>query len=65
MPAASSDGRWRQGDRVFHDDHGYGAVTDIRESDEGPVISVHFDTGHETRFLSEHQSSRFTKIGGD
>ncbi|MDR1046602.1 MAG: ATP-dependent helicase, partial [Treponema sp.] len=65
MPAASSCGRWRQGDRVFHDDHGYGAVTDIRESDEGPVISVHFDTGHETRFLSEHQSSRFTKIGGD
>ncbi|MDR1655094.1 MAG: ATP-dependent helicase [Treponema sp.] len=65
VPAASSGGCWRQGDRVFHDDHGYGAVTDIRESDEGPVVSVHFDTGHETRFLSEHQSSRFTKIGGD
>ncbi|MDR2303422.1 MAG: ATP-dependent helicase [Treponema sp.] len=65
MPAVSPGGRWRQGDRVFHDDHGYGAVTGIRESDEGPVVSVHFDTGHETRFLSEHQSSRFTKISGD
>jgi DNA helicase-2/ATP-dependent DNA helicase PcrA len=61
----SSDGRWTQGDRVFHDDHGYGAVTEIRESDDGPVITVRFETGGETRFLSLHQSSRFLKLGND
>jgi DNA helicase-2/ATP-dependent DNA helicase PcrA len=64
-PKISSDGRWKQGDRVFHDDHGYGAVMEIRESAEGPVILVRFETGKETRFLSVHQSSRFTKIGND
>jgi DNA helicase-2/ATP-dependent DNA helicase PcrA len=62
---ASSDGRWKQGDRVFHDDHGYGAVTEIREGDDGPVITVRFETGRETHFLSLHQSSRFLKLGND
>jgi DNA helicase-2/ATP-dependent DNA helicase PcrA len=61
----SSDGRWKLGDRVFHDDQGYGAVLEIRESDEGPVIRVQFETGKVVRFLSLHQSSRYTKIGSD
>jgi DNA helicase-2/ATP-dependent DNA helicase PcrA len=62
---ASSDGRWRTGERVFHDDHGYGAVVDIREGDEGPVIRVRFETGHEVRFFSAFQGAAFTKIGDD
>jgi DNA helicase-2/ATP-dependent DNA helicase PcrA len=61
----SSDGRWTLGDRVFHDDHGYGSVTQILEGEDGPVVKVIFETGYETRFLSLHQSSRFTKIGED
>jgi DNA helicase-2/ATP-dependent DNA helicase PcrA len=61
----SSDGRWILGDRVFNDDYGYGSITQIREAEDGPVIKVVFDTGHETRFLSLHQSSRFTKIKED
>jgi DNA helicase-2/ATP-dependent DNA helicase PcrA len=61
----SSDGRWQVGERVFHDDHGYGEVTEIRESEDGPVVRVHFETGEETRFLSLHQSSRFTRIGDE
>jgi DNA helicase-2/ATP-dependent DNA helicase PcrA len=61
----SSDGRWRLGDRVFHDGHGYGMVTDIREEEEGPVVRVRFETGHETRFLSAWQSAAFVKIGDD
>jgi DNA helicase-2/ATP-dependent DNA helicase PcrA len=64
-PAVSSDGRWKVGDRLFHDDQGYGAVTEIRESDEGPVIRVKFETGKDIRFLSLHQSSKYTKIGND
>ena len=62
----SSDGRWAVGDRLFHDDHGYGAVVEIREAEEdGPVVRVHFDTGKELRFLSACQSGRFTKVGDD
>jgi DNA helicase-2/ATP-dependent DNA helicase PcrA len=64
-PVVSSDGRWKVGDRVFHDDQGYGAVTEIRESDEGPVIRVKFETGKDIRFLSLHQSSKYMKIGND
>jgi DNA helicase-2/ATP-dependent DNA helicase PcrA len=64
-PAVSSDGRWTLGDRVFNDDHGYGSITQILEGEDGPVVKVVFETGHETRFLSRHQSSRFTKIKED
>jgi DNA helicase-2/ATP-dependent DNA helicase PcrA len=63
--AVSSDGRWRVGDRIFHDDHGYGGVAEIRETEDGPVVRVRFESGAEIRFLSQHQSSRFTKIGDD
>ncbi|MDR1307049.1 MAG: ATP-dependent helicase [Treponema sp.] len=61
----SSDGRWKRGDRVFHDDQGYGAVADIAEEEDGPVIRVRFDNGQETRFLSRYQGRAFTKIGTD
>jgi DNA helicase-2/ATP-dependent DNA helicase PcrA len=61
----SSDGKWRLGDRVFHDDHGYGVVADIREGEDGPVVRVRFETGHETRFLSAFQSAAFIKIGNE
>jgi DNA helicase-2/ATP-dependent DNA helicase PcrA len=64
-PTSSSDGCWTLGDRVYHDDHGYGSVTEIREGEYGPVVKVVFETGYEKRFLSLHQSSRFTKIKED
>jgi DNA helicase-2/ATP-dependent DNA helicase PcrA len=62
-PKKSSDGRWKTGDRVFHDDQGYGAVIAISETEEGPVVKVRFDNGYETRFLSLYQSGNFTKMG--
>jgi DNA helicase-2/ATP-dependent DNA helicase PcrA len=63
--AESSDGRWALGDKVFNDDHGYGSITQIREGEDGPLIRVVFENGHELRFLSLHQSHRFTKIKED
>jgi DNA helicase-2/ATP-dependent DNA helicase PcrA len=61
----SSDGKWRLGERVFHDDHGYGTVAGIHEEDDGPVIKVCFETGHEIHFLSAWQSAAFIKIGDE
>ena len=61
----SSDSRWALGDKVFHDDHGYGSITQIMEGQDGPIIKVIFETGYEMRFLSENQSSQFTKIKED
>jgi DNA helicase-2/ATP-dependent DNA helicase PcrA len=56
---------WRKGQRLFHDDYGYGAVVKVEDSDDGPVVRVQFETGKETRFLSEHQGSAYVKIGDD
>jgi DNA helicase-2/ATP-dependent DNA helicase PcrA len=62
---AESRAGWRRGERLFHDDHGYGAVMEVRDSEDGPVVRVRFETGSELRFLSEHQGSGFVKIGKD
>jgi len=61
----SSDGRWKTGDRIFHDDQGYGGVINISETEDGPVVKVRFDNGYETSFLSLYQSGNFTKMGKD
>ncbi|MDR2521278.1 MAG: ATP-dependent helicase [Spirochaetaceae bacterium] len=61
-PACSSDGRWTLGDRVFHDDEGYGEISGITEGDDGPVIEARFETGRTRRFLSESQSRAYMKI---
>ncbi|MCL2127482.1 MAG: ATP-dependent helicase [Treponema sp.] len=62
--AGQSSG-WRRGQRLFHDDYGYGTVAEVRGSDEGPVVRVVFETGTELRFLSEYQGAAFVKIGAD
>ena len=56
---------WRRGQRLFHDDYGYGAVMEVRDSDDGPLVRVRFDNGKETRFLSEYQGRAYEKIGED
>jgi len=56
---------WKKGERLFHEDHGYGAVLEIRDSDDGPVVRVRFDNGEETRFLSDIQGRKYEKMGND
>jgi len=56
---------WRRGERLFHEDHGYGAVIEVKDSDDGPIVRVRFDSGQEKRFLSEIQGRAYEKIGED
>jgi len=56
---------WKRGQRLFHEDYGYGAVMEIRDSEDGPVVRVRFDNGKETRFLSEIQGRAYEKIEND
>ncbi|MDR0583967.1 MAG: ATP-dependent helicase [Treponema sp.] len=56
---------WRRGERLFHDDYGYGSVMEVRDGKEGPVVRVRFETGKELRFLSGHQGSGFVKISDE
>ncbi|MDR1024110.1 MAG: ATP-dependent helicase, partial [Treponema sp.] len=67
-PGAEGDrarGEWQRGDRVYHDDYGYGGVVRVRESEEGPIVELLFESGKELRFLSRYQGSAFTRIGRD
>jgi len=56
---------WRRGQRLFHENHGYGAVMDIKDSDDGPEVCVRFDSGQEKRFLSEIQGRAYEKVEED
>ncbi|MDR3019278.1 MAG: ATP-dependent helicase, partial [Treponema sp.] len=56
---------YKRGQRILHDDHGFGAVMDVRDSEEGPVVRVRFESGIEKRFLSEYQGRAYEKIGED
>ncbi|MDR1986711.1 MAG: ATP-dependent helicase [Treponema sp.] len=60
-----SSGSWQVGNRLFHDDQGYGSVVEVQETAEGPLIRVCFDTGKEMRFLGLKQRKRITKIHED
>jgi len=56
---------FRRGQKLFHDDHGYGYVVEVRDGGEGPEVKVRFESGDETRFLAGYQGSAFEKIGED
>jgi len=56
---------WRRGQRLFHENYGYGAVMDVKDSEDGPIVHVCFDNGKETRFLSEYQGRAFEKVSED
>jgi DNA helicase-2/ATP-dependent DNA helicase PcrA len=64
-PDGGDDRAWRRGDRLFHDDYGYGAVAEVRDSEEGPVVRVRFETGKDIRFLGHCQGSKFIRIRDD
>jgi DNA helicase-2/ATP-dependent DNA helicase PcrA len=61
----AAEGGWRKGDRVYHDDYGYGGVAAVRESEDGPVVELLFESGKTLRFLSSSQGRSITRIGKD
>ncbi|HOJ99926.1 MAG TPA: UvrD-helicase domain-containing protein [Termitinemataceae bacterium] len=61
----SSDGRWKLGQRVFHDEYGYGEIYYIMESEAGPVVDVRFESGRKFRFMSRYQSSSIMRVDHD
>ena len=65
LSEAEAASGWRRGQKLFHDDYGYGYVVDVRGGEDGPIVSVRFESGRETRFLSDCQGAAFEKIGDD
>ena len=56
---------YRRGQRILHEDHGFGAVMEVKDSEDGPIVRVRFESGKETRFLSEYQGRAYEKVGDD
>ncbi len=56
---------WPRGTRVYHDEFGYGSVVASSTSEEGPVVSVRFESGGEYRFLPQHQVGVLLRIRQD
>jgi len=56
---------WKRGERLFNENYGCGAVMDVKESEDGPVVHVRFDNGLDKRFLPEHQGRSYEKVNND
>ncbi len=57
--------RWGVGQRLFHDEYGYGIITKASYSDDEYVITVQFETGSVKRFMPKYQANSLLRIGND
>jgi len=53
---------WKCGQRLFHDDYGYGYVVQSRQSGSELVITVQFENGSQKRFFPEYQKSQLFRV---
>ena len=53
---------WKCGQRLFHDDYGYGYIVQSRQSGSELVITVQFETGSQKRFFPEYQKSQLFRV---
>ncbi len=55
---------WRKGKRVYHDDFGYGYISNAMYSDEGMyIITVAFECGRKKSFMPAYQSASLMLCG--
>ncbi|MCR4940815.1 MAG: ATP-dependent helicase [Treponemataceae bacterium] len=55
---------WRKGKRVYHDDFGYGYITNAIYSDEGEyIITIAFECGRKKSFMPAYQASSLMLCG--
>lgn len=53
---------WKCGQRLFHDDYGYGYIVQSRHSGGELVITVQFETGCQKRFFPEYQKNQLLRV---
>ena len=61
-PADEEAALWKCGQRIFHDDYGYGYVVQSRQSGGELVITVQFENGSQKRFFPEYQKSQLFRV---
>lgn len=55
-------GKWQRGEKIYHDDYGYGAIIKSDNVNGEIVISVQFETGLIKKFMPEYQAASLTVI---
>ena len=53
---------WKCGQRLYHDDYGYGYIVQSRQSGSELVITVQFETGSQKRFFPEYQRQQLFRV---
>lgn len=53
---------WKCGQRLFHDDYGYGFIVQSRRSGNELVITVQFETGCQKRFFPAYQRHELFRV---
>ena len=61
-PADEEASLWKCGQRLFHDDYGYGYVVQSRQSGGELVITVQFESGSQKRFFPAYQKSQLFRV---
>ena len=61
-PADEEAALWKCGQRIFHDDYGYGYVVQSRQSGGELVITVQFETGSQKRFFPAYQKAQLLRV---
>ncbi|MEL3906512.1 MAG: UvrD-helicase domain-containing protein [Treponema sp.] len=61
-PADEEAALWRCGQRLFHDDYGYGYVVQSRQTGGELVITVQFETGYQKRFFPAYQRHELFRV---
>ena len=61
-PADEEAALWKCGQRIFHDDYGYGYVVQSRQSGSELVITVQFENGSQKRFFPAYQKSQLFRV---
>ncbi len=58
----SLNSKWKRGEKIYHDDFGYGAIIKTDDSKGELVITVQFENGFSKRFMPEYQAADITII---
>lgn len=61
-PADEEAALWKCGQRLYHDDYGYGYIVQSRQSGGELVITVQFETGAQKRFFPTYQKSQLLRV---
>ena len=48
--------KYKKGTKIFHDDYGYGIVTNVNDRSEEVVITVQFENGMPKKFIPKYQA---------